>query len=122
MYVTFSVHQKEAKYDFQRQLDMIKSVEVKDPLCMENAEIGMDYSDGYSKFKDHQLQVLKYLLLFYVDKKLWSKVLVIHCLESDNRSRDASNILGVVMSYVLKDDVTKMLKSTDTVIMEGSEK
>ena len=69
--------------------------------------MGMEYSEGYSKFNDHQIWVLKDLLQFYVDKKLWSKVLVIHCHEGDNKSKDASDMCLAVMSSVLTDDVAK---------------
>ena len=104
---TYGVHPKEAKYVSQRQLDMVKSAVEKDPCCIGIGEMGMEYSEGYSKFNDHQIRVLKDLLRFYVDKKLWSKVLVIHCREGDNKSRDASDMCLAVMSSVLKDDVAK---------------
>ena len=104
---TYGVHPKEAKYVSQRQLDMVKSAVEKDPRCVGIGEMGMEYSEGYSKFNDHQIRVLKDLLRFYVDKKLWSKVLVIHCREGDNKSRDASDMCLAVMSSVLKDDVAK---------------
>ena len=104
---TYGVHPKEAKYVSQRQLDMVKSAVEKDPRCVGIGKMGMEYSEGYSKFNDHQIQVLKDLLRFYVDKKLWSKVLVIHCREGDNKSRDASDMCLTVMSSFLKDDVAK---------------
>ena len=44
-------------------------------------------------------------------------MLVIHCHESDNKTRYASDMCLAVVSSVLKDDWQKMLKSTDTVTM-----
>ena len=89
---------------------MAKSTVEKHPRCVVIGEMGMEYSEGYSKFSDHQIRVLKDLLRFYVDKKLGEKVLVIHCHEGDNKSRDASNMCLAVMSSVLKDGVAQNAK------------
>ena len=89
---TYGVHPKEVKYVSKRQLDMVKSAIEKDPCCVGIGKMGMEYSEGYLKFNDHQIWVIKDLLRFYIYQKLWSKELVIHCHEGDNKSRDVSNM------------------------------
>ena len=59
---TYGVHPKDAKYVSRRQLDMVKSAVQKDPRCVGFGEMGMEYSEGYSKSNDHQIRVLKDLL------------------------------------------------------------
>ena len=109
LFFTYGIHPKEAKYVSQREIEIVKSAVEKDPRCVGIGEIGMEYTGGHSKLSNHQTRVLKDMLRFYVTKKLWSKVIVIHCRDR-NDSRDASDMCLAVMTSTLEGEVAEKCK------------
>ena len=87
----FGVHPKHAKYVNQHRVGAIKDKILKEARCVAIGEIGIERTSGHSTLIEYQIKLLEDILSFYVESKLWSKVLVIHCRDYNN-SPDASDL------------------------------
>ena len=87
----FGVHPKHAKYVNQHRVGAIKDKILKEARCVAIGEIGIERTSGHSALIEYQTKLLEDILSFYVESKLWSKVLVIHCRDYNN-SPDASDL------------------------------
>ena len=74
----FGVHPKHAKYVNQHRVGAIKDKILKEARCVAIGEIGIERTSGHSALIEYQTKLLEDILSFYVESKLWSKVLVIH--------------------------------------------
>ena len=64
---------------------------LKEARCVAIGEIGIERTSSHSTLIEYQTKLLEDILSFYVESKLWSKVLVIHCRDYNN-SPDASDL------------------------------
>ena len=87
----FGVHPKHAKYVNQHRVGAIKEKILKEVRCAAIGKIGIERTSGHSALIEYQTKLLEDILSFYVESKLWSKVLVIHCRDYNN-SPDASDL------------------------------
>ena len=87
----FGVHPKHAKYVSQHRLGAIKDKIRKEARCVAIGEIDIEHTSSHSTLIEYQTKLLEDIPSFYVELKLWSKVLVIHSRDYNN-SPDASDL------------------------------
>ena len=87
----FGIHPKHAKHVNQHCVGAIKDKILKEARCVAIGEIGIECTYSHSTLIEYQTKLLDDILLFYIELKLWSKVLVIHCRDYNN-SPDASDL------------------------------
>ena len=103
LYFAFGFHPKNARHGSEKALQQMKSLIEKEPRCVAIGEVGIKLTAGHKALIEYQTKVLKAVLQFYKEKKLWSKVLVLHC--RDYRSTDAQALCMVTLKNILKEDV-----------------
>ena len=97
----FGVHPKHVKYVNQHPVGAIKDKILKEARCVAIGEIGIERTSRHSTLIEYQTKLLEDILSFYVESKLWSKVLVIHCRDYNN-SPDASDLCLKTMENRLR--------------------